>query len=385
MRPSGVPDETVTEAVYPRADPTRVPSERDHAELARLPRRVYRLRMLGMGLAGVAIASVLHELSAPVWQWVLLFGTAIAWSQIAYLVAARSRDPYTAECRNLLVDSALAGLWIPLMHFNLLPSLLLATLSTVDKIAVGIPRLWLWSSLGMFIACVVAGVLTGFAWQPFTSMPVIVACMPMLVVHTIAVSLVSYRLVRKVRRQNRMLDELSRTDGLTGLAARRAWQDHAAQVLQQRHAGAAAASLLMLDIDGFKTINDSRGHALGDEVIRAVATVIRDRIGNAADAGRYGGDEFGIVLPGVRYRQAVQLAERLRADVEDAVLPGAAELRVTISIGVAEAVDGHAGLRDWIEAADSALYRAKSAGRNRVAGPVVMPIDAMHPVPRPRA
>jgi len=334
--------------------------------LARMPRTIYRLRVLGMALGGLCIAAVLYENGASWMAWGILAFTGLAWPQLALYLAVRSRDPYRAEVRNLLFDSILAGMWVPLMQFNLLPSVLLVTLTTVDKISTGIPRLWLWSLPGMALAALAAGMLTGFNFRFETSMAVMVACLPMLLIHTIAVSLSGSRLIRRVRRQNRQLDALSRIDPLTGLDGRRHWQEQAEATLHEVHTQAKLAALLMIDIDRFKSINDQNGHAAGDETLRAVAKVIRETLRDGDYAGRYGGDEFSVVIQGTDETQAVMLAERIRGRVQ-ALRPGPGPDRaVTVSIGVATADARHPALRDWIEAADGALYRAKSAGRNRV-------------------
>ena len=104
------------------------------------------------------------------------------------LLATRSRDPFRAELRNFVVDSLIAGSWVPLLHFNALPSAILLTVATADKINSGIRRLWLHALPGMLVALVAAAVLTGFAFQPATSMPVLLACLPILIIHTLAVS-----------------------------------------------------------------------------------------------------------------------------------------------------------------------------------------------------
>jgi diguanylate cyclase len=338
----------------------------------RFPWRLYRVRIVGMALGAICIAAVLYQNQAHRSTWMLLAMSGLAWPHLAYLLARASTDPARAESRNLIVDSVIGGAWIALMQFNLLPSVLLATLLTFDKINVGIPRLWLWSSLAMLNACLIVALINGLAFRPETSMVEIIACLPMLVVYPLAISAVSHRLLRRVRQQNLELDELSRTDMLTGLSGRRDWQERAGHELRRRHRTGHPACLLMLDIDRFKEINDRFGHTVGDEVIRAVAGVIRDSVRDIDVAGRFGGDEFGIVLEGSRYRQAALVAERIRRGVEWIALQSTPVVHCTVSIGIAEAVDGHEGLVDWITAADSALYRAKSAGRNRVAGPIVI-------------
>lgn len=332
----------------------------------RLPRRIHRLRTLGMGLAALPIGAVLVENQASWGHWLWLCFTAVLWPQLAYWLALRHPQPYRGEIRNLLVDSVLAGMCVPLMAFNLLPSVLLVTLATVDKISTGIHRLWYWSLPLMLAGALVAGVATAFEFRPATSMTVMVACLPMLLIHSIAVSQASYRLVRKVKRQNRLLDELSRRDTLTGLDCRRYWQEQATLVLQQCVENGEAATLMMIDIDHFKAINDRHGHAVGDDVLRTTASVIRHSIRGMDRAGRLGGDEFAVLLRGTDLQAAEVVARRILEGVDEIRVDHAPGLRCTVSLGLAKADDPERGLRAWLEAADRALYRAKSSGRNRL-------------------
>src|SRR5690606_22162546 len=218
----------------------------------RLPWITYRFRLLGMGLGGVCIGAVLHENGAAPPVWALLAFTALLWPHLALLIARRSTSPYRAERRNLLLDSAQTGFWVAMMQFNLLPSVLLFTLVTVDKISSGIPRLWLWS-LPAFAAGLLCGALaTGFAVRLDTSMTVLLLSMPVLTIHTIAVALASNRMGQKIRDKNRLLDELSRTDSLTGLHVRRYWLEQADRALRRHRDEGAPMALLLLDIDHFK-------------------------------------------------------------------------------------------------------------------------------------
>src|SRR3546814_2230380 len=123
------------------------------------------------------------------------------------------------------------------MHFNLLPSALILTLATVDKINTGIRGLWQRSVPGMAGAIVLGGLLTGFAFAPMTSMPVIIAFMPILLIHTVSVSLNGYRLVRRVHYQHRRLDELSRTAPLAGLDNRPQREDSDTRELEVERKG----------------------------------------------------------------------------------------------------------------------------------------------------
>lgn len=333
--------------------------------LGSLPRRTYRFRVLGMGLAFLPLAAVLHELQAgwASWAWILFGG--LVWPHLAYRLAARSRDPFRAELRNFVIDSALAGSWVPLMQFNLLPSAVLLTVVTADKVNSGVRGLWLRSLPGLGLALLLVGAMTGFALRPQTSMTVLVACLPILVIHTLAVSMSSYRLVRRVQRQNIQLEALSRIDALTGLDARRHWENQTEALLGQHAQDRRPASLMLVDIDRFKSINDQFGHAVGDDVLRAIAGVLRERLPADSHVGRLGGDELvaAVRLAGA---DAARAAESVRAAVETLAFSRAAGLRCSVSIGLASPPAGVASLRGWIETADHALYRAKHAGRNRV-------------------
>lgn len=332
----------------------------------RLPWLTYRFRLLGMGLGGLCIGAVLLENGANPPTWGLLAFTALLWPHLALQVARRSASPYRAERRNLLLDSAQAGFWVAMMQFNLLPSVLLFTLVTVDKISTGIPRLWLWS-LPAFASGLLCGALaTGFAVRLETSMTELLFSLPMLTIHTIGVALAVSHMGQQIREKNRQLDELSRTDSLTGLHVRRHWLKLADRALRQHREEGVPMTLLLLDIDHFKVANDRHGHSQGDEVLRTVAAAIRATVGEAGEAGRYGGDEFGLVLPGTTPAQARALAESLLEAIRQAgvaALPGA---RLTASIGIAPARATHATVEQWIDEADVALYRAKDAGRDRI-------------------
>jgi diguanylate cyclase (GGDEF)-like protein len=163
-----------------------------------------------------------------------------------------------------------------------------------------------------------------------------------------------------------MVEKQALVDGLTGLANRRAASD-------ALHAEAARAerlqtplSVVLADLDGFKDVNDEYGHAVGDEVLRAFADVLRQTVRESDVAGRWGGEEFLLLLPGADEEGAVQLADRIRVALADRSIPGAPGLSVTASFGVAEYA-GESNSDDLVVAADSALYRAKRAGKDRVA------------------
>lgn len=335
--------------------------------LQTLPQRTYRFRVLGMGLASLPVAIVMAEIHAGWMSWSWMVFSCLLWPHLAYAWARRGRDPFRSELRNFVIDSAIAGSWVPLMHFNVLPSIVLITVVIADKVNSGVRNLWLYALPGTALALLLGGLATGFAYRPETSMAVLLASLPILVIHTLAVSLSSYKLVRRVQRQNLQLEKLSRVDALTGLSNRRHWQVLAEGLLRQHLASSQVATLLLLDVDRFKEINDRFGHAVGDDVLCGIAEVLERITQGNGLIGRLGGDEFVIALP-LELEDASAIAERLRAAVAAMDFPKVPGLACSVSIGLAEPPDVDLGLREWIEAADRALYRAKRAGRNTTAG-----------------
>ena len=181
--------------------------------------------------------------------------------------------------------------------------------------------------------------------------------------------------VRRKRLQDQLQENyrkslsLALTDGLTGLYNRRYLSVHLDGLLARLTDGATGPSLLLIDIDWFKRVNDTHGHAAGDAVLRALTARIAHHVRTFDLFARYGGEEFVVVLPETDRRVAEGVAERLRTVVCEtpfriAEVPG--ELPITISIGLAVTADAHETSDSLLRRADAALYAAKAAGRNRV-------------------
>ena len=170
------------------------------------------------------------------------------------------------------------------------------------------------------------------------------------------------------------LAQAARTDGLTGLANRRSFDDVLAVEVERAVAEEVPCSLLLVDLDHFKRINDEHGHQAGDDVLRAVAAVLQRAGTRLGPAARYGGEEFAMVLPGTGPEQAVAVAEHLRAALRQLQLV----VPVTASFGIATAPQHGATPATVIEAADRALYAAKAGGRDRA---VVADGDLVEPEP----
>lgn len=168
------------------------------------------------------------------------------------------------------------------------------------------------------------------------------------------------RLLRRARR----LQVLASTDALTGVANRRSLEQGAAMEIERSQRQGTPLCLLILDIDHFKQVNDTGGHAVGDEVLRCVARAAQSCLRGRDQLGRTGGEEFVALLPGAGVDEAAHVAERLRACIAALDFPDMPSLQVTISLGLAERRPEEP-FGTWLARADAALYRAKEAGRNR--------------------
>ncbi|MFC4700861.1 diguanylate cyclase [Glaciecola siphonariae] len=171
----------------------------------------------------------------------------------------------------------------------------------------------------------------------------------------------------RVEKLNEELKVISRVDGLTGLFNRRYWQERFEREFKLTYRNKKPISVLMLDIDHFKKVNDTHGHQAGDRVIQSLAMLIRKATRETDISGRYGGEEFVVLLPDTNTETARVVGERIRLVAERyAVKHEHIEINFTISAGIAEFNSSYTRPLMWLEAADQALYKAKESGRNKV-------------------
>lgn len=174
-------------------------------------------------------------------------------------------------------------------------------------------------------------------------------------------SIFAYAFAALTRSQRRQLMNLATCDPLTGAGNRRALQQKLTEVIAAHERTSTPASLIILDLDHFKAINDEFGHGVGDQILVRLTEIVRLRIRVTDSLYRIGGEEFVIVVEGQSIERASRLAEQLRTLVEANEL--APERDVTISLGVAQ-LDSGESAESWLERADEALYDAKRGGRN---------------------
>ncbi|MFN7989583.1 MAG: diguanylate cyclase [Thermoanaerobaculia bacterium] len=169
--------------------------------------------------------------------------------------------------------------------------------------------------------------------------------------------------------KNEILEKLALTDPLTGLANRRAFQEALEAEVSRVARHGRPASLLYVDLDHFKRVNDTHGHAVGDEILEGFAQVLKRACRKGDLGARIGGEEFGVILPTTGGLPAALVAERIRRATEARPLGRTVAVPLTVSVGVASTEDppGPPDAADLLRRADAALYRAKAEGRNRVA------------------
>ncbi|MCL5024468.1 MAG: diguanylate cyclase [Nitrospirae bacterium] len=162
------------------------------------------------------------------------------------------------------------------------------------------------------------------------------------------------------------IERMAITDGLTGLFNHRNFQERLSGEFSRMERFSEPLSLLLIDIDFFKKVNDTSGHPAGDEVLRGVAGIIKETIRNIDVPARYGGEEFAAMLPGTNHEGALKMAERLRKRVRERKFSAdGKEVRVTVSIGIATSPHDATNKEELIEKTDRALYHAKRNGRDR--------------------
>ena len=166
----------------------------------------------------------------------------------------------------------------------------------------------------------------------------------------------------------RKFERHATTDALTGLSNRHAMEESFPREVKRCLKDELPASLIMIDVDGFKSFNDNFGHVAGDRVLSAVANVLQKQFRPRDLLVRFGGDEFAVLLPGVNEIEALAIADRVRQTVSgstDANEDSLIQIPARVSMGVAQ-LGPHGSFESLLRAADEALYRAKNAGRDTV-------------------
>ncbi|MFK0313846.1 diguanylate cyclase [Pseudomonas sp. NPDC090233] len=329
-------------------------------------KRIYLPRILGLGIGLLSVAAAVAPLSPPTWAWCVLLFNGLLWPHVAYQWALRSAAPFQAEQRNLLLDSLMGGFWTAAMHFNPLPTVTVLSMMTMNNVAAGGKRMVAQGLAAQLVGMLLASLLLGTGLQLDATPLQIYACLPLLTLYPLALGWVCYRLAIKLAEHKRRLSALSQTDSLTGLLNHGAWKDMLLLKFQACQRQQAPAVIALIDIDHFKSINDTFGHVVGDCVLRQLSAELKRNLRDIDQAGRYGGDEFCVILPSTSEEHACQAMERLRERVASYRNPQLPHLRISLSIGLSAFHPGLESPEHWLDQADKALYSAKRRGRDQV-------------------
>ncbi|MGC6386083.1 diguanylate cyclase [Ewingella sp. S1.OA.A_B6] len=349
----------------PKTPQTTLISDAHHSGL-RFARRAYLPRIIGLGMGSICVAPVLITYSIHPAVWLMLLLNGFLWPHIAYLMAIRASNPFKTEIRNLKIDAALGGVWLAAMGFNALPSAVIISMMGMNNIAAGGKTLFFKCILAQAVVALAVFLLTEIPFQPETTPLQLYLCLPMIVIYPILLGNVTFRTSRRLSEHKNAIMQISVRDGLTGLYNRHHWESLLDNEIESHRRYNYKTTLVLIDIDHFKEINDNYGHNVGDQAIILLAQELQQAMRVADIIGRYGGDEFAAILPHSTAEQAKKAMERLQSRLDNDLFPNHPELRVHVSAGIAECRKDHESAAQWLNAADTALYKAKNGGRNRI-------------------
>lgn len=365
----------------------------------------YRMRTAAFAMAFVATSLHIGPKNYGLVPWLLLGLLFLVYPQVQYWRVRRSADAVQTEMNNLLIDSGLLGMAIAALEFPLWISFS-AVIAALTNNAINSG----WRGVAHNALALGAGALAwsgimGFTFSPQMDWLTIALCMVSLGWYLLTISNLGFARNRQLRltrealkhRENELvtangalqrnlheieglernlratdalhsrLSDQANRDSLTHLYNRRYLDSSLMQALARCKRAGQPLALIMLDIDHFKTINDTHGHPAGDQILISLGAQLASMAREGDVACRYGGEEFILVLPGMSLDVAWERAEELRASfARNVVVYRDLNLQATLSVGIA-VYPGHGTSADeLIRCADVALYQAKDAGRNRV-------------------
>lgn len=298
---------------------------------------------------GSAVALLFTALSLGARRWRREAGYQFTLAFAAVFVTALGVLALVASWRETNVAALTLGVFVLASMYRAKRRFYVATIAVIVAAYV-LGQIILWHQVRI-ISFVLAAILAGFSLYVAGSME--------------SQRVQTFRARRALDRQNRVLAQLSATDPLTGVLNRRTLEDHLSIHMDEFVRYNACCSVVMVDIDHFKRVNDTYGHPVGDEVLVELAALLSQSLRTSDEVARYGGEEFVLILPHTEIDQASAVAERLRAAIESEQF-SSRRLAISASFGVAQTGAGEDRFDELLRRADSALYDAKNSGRNAV-------------------
>ncbi|MFF7706812.1 MASE2 domain-containing protein [Pseudomonas sp. NPDC007930] len=322
-------------------------------------KRIFAPRVLGCALSFIYIVVVIREHAPPGWVWVWMLANGFIWPWAARYLALHAQQPYRAELRNLLGDSLLAGGWVVVMHFNLLPSAMLLSMVAMNNVAAAglgfMLRGLLAKALGLGLGIQLLGLQVH--WQSSTE--VVVACLPMLMIYPFSVGWASYTLASRLFEQRKAFDIANSYDEHSRLLPYNRWMSELAADHQRCRRSNGHATLLVICIDDLAALHRRHGHWVAQAVTARLGHIILSEARTLDVIGSNGADAFYLLMPTLRERAAAQCLARIRGQFchfggSHADLPNLA-----VSMGMAEYTYLQHNELDWFEAAHQALEMAR--------------------------
>lgn len=299
--------------------------------------------------------------------WILVVSSCLFWPVTAYAHTFFTKNSYLGEWRNIHIDAVLCGTFAAILGFPLAPTCFLFMITAMVFISIAGLAGLLRSLMLFFAAAVAVHVSRGGEIQLATSLDVLAVTLGCIIAFSFYHSFVAYNVMQRRKKQSALLEEISRLDGLSGLHNRGYWESAVQREFDECALSSKSSVILLIDIDHFKQINDGKGHVVGDTVIGVLGRMIKQSIRPQDIAGRYGGDEFGIILCDIDVERASEIAERLRENIyKNSCDENGVGIHFTVSVGVQGFSNAFKAYSSWVAAADDSLYAAKDSGRNRV-------------------
>lgn len=336
----------------------------------------------------VSVGAHLINLECGPLPWALLILQFLVYPQLVYWRARYAADQRTAELKNLVIDAVLLGVWAGALGFPVWITFIFVVSiiinMTVFRGKRGLIEAAAWIAGGAGVAVLIGG----FHFRPGTAWLTTLLCIVAIVAYIFAVADSAYlrtlklhetrnqlrssqqELLQQLAENKRLQEQLhdqANHDPLTGLHNRRHLDSILAHELVRCNRGGQSLSLVLIDVDHFKQINDTHGHLAGDQVLKHLAFMLSTEVRTSDIACRYGGEEFLLILPGLTQSSAQARADRWRTEfAASPVRCNGIPIAVTISAGIATFPLNGATPQELFQAADGALYHAKEQGRNRV-------------------
>lgn len=307
--------------------------------------------------------STVYPLALP--RLVMILGSMLLWLKLPRMSYVRAERWVVGWVTLICAHAIVHELMRPRDYFGHYPFQVMAVL----VFFAAVPLAWI-KQLALISAYFAAALVVLYVYKRPPTM-VYVSSTTLLLLATLVCGTLISRRMHQYRVAALMahlkLEEQARTDSLTGVANRRAFMDHVALDVTRCAQEHMPLAILMIDIDNFKLVNDQYGHEGGDRLLRAFADRVSQTVGDGERFARLGGEEFCLAIPRCALDEAQGVAERLRRLVRDAPFTAGGQAHsVTVSIGVSQLHDGETTIDPTLRRADSALYRAKQLGRDRI-------------------